>query len=189
MRRSDQTIPGNAEPMPAPPAPLMALKGTTLTIEGPKGSFSIVPAPAVEPPDPTEAGSKPSVEPDSTAGDIRAFAWDLAADDRMDDAPLSVAQTSPASVPPATPSVAVETTKPPAAAPIAVAGEDDIQDDADLLLTVAQRLGDMPQRSAPNTSSGSRAAHTAPAHIGHGSSVTTNVTASSRQPFRSAAAS
>jgi hypothetical protein len=67
----------------------------------------------------------------------------------MDDAPLSVAQTSPASVPPATPSVAVETTKPPAAAPIAVAGEDDIQDDADLLLTVAPRLGDMPQRSAP----------------------------------------
>jgi hypothetical protein len=141
--------PGNAEPMPAPPAPVIALKGTTLTIEGPKGSFSIVPAPAVEPPVPTEAESKPSVEPDSTAGDIRAFAWDLAADDRMDDAPLSVAQTSPASVPPATPSVAVETTKPPAAAPIAVAGEDDIQDDADLLLTVAPRLGDMPQRSAP----------------------------------------
>ena len=43
--------------------------------------------------------------------------------------------------------------------------------------------------AAPNTTSGERAAHTAPAHIGHGSSVTTSAWSSSRQvPRRRAAA-
>jgi hypothetical protein len=113
---------------------------TTLTIEGPKGSFSIMPARAAEPPDPIPS-SAPPPEAESTAADIQAFAWELAAEGA--DGPP--AAQPPAAQPPAMPVVA-ETNDISLAA--ATAADDDIfrEVEGDLPIAAAPQLGDAPQQ-------------------------------------------
>jgi hypothetical protein len=123
--------------LPSMPVPRSA---TTLTIEGPKGSFSIMPARATEPPDPIPPPATP-LEAESTAADIRAFALELAAE--TDGPP---ATPSPTAQPPAMPIVAETNDILPAAA-TASAGDDDIfREGEHLPLAAAPQLGDPPQR-------------------------------------------
>jgi hypothetical protein len=132
-----------AESVPADAPPTRAERnGTTLTIEGPKGSFSILPARAAEVPDLIPPPPlPPPLETDSTASDVRAFALELAAETEAD-GPRSA--QSPVAAQPPTPSVVNETsgTAPAAAA----ANDDDIfrQGEADLPLAEAPQLGEPP---------------------------------------------
>jgi hypothetical protein len=147
----------------------VAPSATTLTIEGPKGSFSIMSARVAEPPSPRLRGEgaeapatfdrpvsplspPPPLEPESTAADVRAFALDLAAE-RTDVAP---AASSPISQPSATLSVDVEAK---GISPASVtAGDDDIfrTGEADLPCAAAPQLGDPPQRPVGETAASAR---------------------------------
>jgi hypothetical protein len=120
---------GHAESVTADTPPMRVPRGaTTLTIEGPKGSFSIMPARAAEPPDAIPRPALP-LEAESTAANIRAFALELAAEGA--DGPPAVAKANGTS---------------PAAA-TACAGDDDIfREGEDLPLAAAPQLGDAPQR-------------------------------------------
>jgi hypothetical protein len=118
-------------PAATPAAPVTESKDPTLTIEGPKGSFSIMPAQAVEPPVPEPAASESPPGPDSVSADIRAFTSDLAAECETDGAPAAAASAAPAAAAMASPDEMHET------------GE------ADLPLAAAPALGDMAQRPTP----------------------------------------
>ena len=130
----------HAESVTAELPPMRVPRGaTTLTIEGPKGSFSIMPARAAEPPDPVPP-SAPPPEVESTAADVQALAWELAAEGA--DSPP--AAQSPAAQPPAMPVVA-ETNDISLAA--ATAADDDIFREVERDLPVAApQLGDAPQQ-------------------------------------------
>jgi hypothetical protein len=136
------------ESVPADPPPIHIARGAlTLTIEGPKGSFSIMSARAAEPTGPIPRLALP-LEKEPTAADVRAFASDLAAGaDAPPAAPSSTAQ------PPAMSAVA-ETNATSRAAPIASTGDDDIfrEGEEDLPLSAAPQLGDPPQRPVGESS-------------------------------------
>src|SRR5262249_42295502 len=103
-------------------------------------SFSIMPARAAEPTDPIPPQA-PAPEAGSTATDVQAFVWELAAEGA--DSPP--ATQSPAAQPPAMPVVA-ETNDMSLAA--ATAGDDDIfrGGGGGLPLAAAPQLGDAPQQ-------------------------------------------
>ena len=142
----------------APPttAPEKATK-STLTIEGPSGSFSILSGRTVEPShaiSPFDAAPPPAETDPLTAG-LRAFAANLMAESRKQATASqdnSVAVAAPA--PPATPA---RTSNSPvcAPAPSAIAPRQSRQPENVLPLAVAPPLGDLPQRpaleSAPST--------------------------------------
>jgi chemotaxis protein CheZ len=115
-----------------------------LTIEGPMGSFSILPGRAAQPqaPHPTKAPdpAPPAVNPDPLVAGLRAFAANLMSE-------YGKIPSVPDGKPP---SVTVAAARPtaPAATTVATAAPDPRTEFA-LPLTVAPSLGDLPQRPAP----------------------------------------
>ena len=133
------------------PQPRVVGGAATLTIEGPKGSFSIMPARAAELSGPITPPAQP-LEPGSTPADVRAFALDLAAEG-PDGSP---AGQSPPGQPTAMPA---ETSEISSAAP--TAGDDDIfRESEDLPLAAAPQLADPPQRPVPAPPAPARATTT-----------------------------
>ena len=149
----------SAEAIGRPPSPLPRTEPanttkSTLTIEGPAGSFSILAARTVEPEDPhtlaASVAAAPLIEPDPLVAGLRAFAANLAAEYRKDSTvpqgePLAVATTAPPPVMPA------DITSSPVAAPApsAIAAPPSRRPEIVLPLAVAPPLGDLPQRPAP----------------------------------------
>jgi hypothetical protein len=141
------------------PAPRVAGGAATLTIEGPKGSFSIMPARAAELPDPFTPPAQP-LEPEPNPADVRAFALDLAAEgpDR------SPAGQSPPGQPTA---MSAETSEISPAAP--TAGDDDIFRESEDRIGKLRRRGERlfresedlpPQRPVPAPPAPARATTT-----------------------------
>jgi hypothetical protein len=145
-RENDETGEGGNSPMSTDhpesamacsPPPHIVGGAATLTIEGPKGSFSIVPARAAERPDPITPPTQP-LEPVSTPADVRAFALDLTAEGPDGSPAVQPPPGHPTAMP-------AETNGMSPAAP--TAGDDDIfRDSEDLPLAAAPQLADPPQR-------------------------------------------
>ena len=155
--KSPVVDPVGAKPTAPPPpttAPVKATK-STLTIEGPSGSFSILSGRTVEPEVPCaisafDAAPNPAEMDPLTAG-LRAFAANLMAESRKPATAShdnSVALAAPA--PPATPAHTS-----PVCAPSAIEPRQGRQPENVLPLAVAPPLGDLAQRpaleSAPST--------------------------------------
>jgi chemotaxis protein CheZ len=130
---------------------------STLTIEGPAGSFSIVAGRAAEPEQAQSAAAPdappPPVEPASVVADLRAFAANLVAEYRKEPAAPPNASpavvTTPTAVADITP--AVEPSPAPLSAPAPVAIEEPPVRHGEIVLplTAAPQLGDLPQRPEP----------------------------------------
>jgi chemotaxis protein CheZ len=129
---------------------------STLTIEGPAGSFSIL-AGAAEPEDQQTVAAPdatpPPFEPDAIVADLRAFAADLMAEFRGDPDDPQDMQSAAAERPPAAPVDVTPEMSPVVAAPVAIEQPPHRQDEIVLPLAAAPPLADPPQLPAPEPAS------------------------------------
>ena len=145
--------PGRSPP-PLPSAvPTNATK-STLTIEGPTGSFSILTGRTTEPHDTqtvtASVAAPPPIESDRLAAGLRAFAASLMAEYHKDSAVLQSEPLADAvAAPPSSTPTDVATLPVTAPAHIAAKAPPGRQPEIVLPLAVAPPLGDPPQRPAP----------------------------------------
>jgi hypothetical protein len=129
---------------------------STLTIEGPAGSFSIF-AGAAEPEDQQTVAAPDATplpfEPDAIVADLRAFAADLMAEFRGDPEGPQDMQSAAAERPSAAPADVAPETSSVVAAPVAIAPPPHRQDEIVLPLAAAPPLADPPQLPAPEPAS------------------------------------
>jgi len=138
---------------PAPTTAAAAVAKPTVTIEGPTGSFSILPGRAAQPqgrqvakaPIPAPSG----MNPDPLVAGLRAFAANLMAE-------YGKNPSVPEGKPPSVTIVAAPPAGPVASTPTFVAVAPKRPTEFALPLTVAPSLGDLPQRPAPEPTAPSR---------------------------------